>query len=124
MEVLKNFDAVIKEYALTTENVASKLGITPQSLRASLRVNPTLSRLKDVADAIGCPITSLVDYDKDEVFGIIKLDGKTHILKSRTDLAHFIIYNMRRMEFWKNRVYYHEHPDDAVTDPEVLNKIF
>ena len=120
MEVLKNFDAVIKEYALTTETVASKLGITPQSLRASLRVNPTLSRLKDVADAIGCPITSLVDYDKDEVFGIIKLDGKTHIIKSRSDLAAFIIYNMRRMALRKDWEYYTEQLNDALSEPQVL----
>ena len=96
MDILKNFDTLLNEYGSSTQAVADELCITPQSLRTSLRNNPSLARLKAVANAIGCPITALLDCGKDEVFGIVFIDGQTTIIKSRADLDAFVLHNMKK----------------------------
>lgn len=56
---------IIKAYGLTQEEVAFRMGISRQGLANNLQKdNPTLSSLRALATAIGCPIT---EFFADEV---------------------------------------------------------
>lgn len=58
---------VIKAHGLTQADVAARMGIGCQTLRASIsKGNFTLSTLRGIADAIGC---SVVEFFADEMEG-------------------------------------------------------
>lgn len=52
---------ICKEKGLTMQEVAARLGITYQSLYDSIKGNPTLKRLQDIAGVLGVDITELFE---------------------------------------------------------------
>jgi len=50
----------IKELGFTTPQIAEKLNISQQAVSQALNGNPTLSRLEQIAEAIGVPLSELV----------------------------------------------------------------
>lgn len=55
-----NIKAVISRKGFTMQQVADKLGISQQAVSQAVNGNPSLSRLKDIADAIGVTVSELV----------------------------------------------------------------
>ena len=62
-----NIQKKIKDYGFTIAEVAEKMknsrggiGISQGSLSTALNANPTISRLQEIADIIGCPLTDLL----------------------------------------------------------------
>ena len=76
---------VAKEKGMTMEEIAEKLGISPINLSTSLNRNPTLKRLKEVADVLGVPVRELF-RDDDIVRGYIELDGHIERIECYADL--------------------------------------
>jgi len=52
--------AVIKRQGFTTAQVAEKLGISQQAVSQAINGNPSLSRLKEIAAAVGVTVSDLV----------------------------------------------------------------
>ena len=52
--------AVIKRQGFTTAQVAEKLGISQQAVSQAIHGNPSLSRLKEIAAAVGVTVSDLV----------------------------------------------------------------
>ena len=50
----------IKERGVTTQQIAEKLSISQQAVSQALNGNPTLSRLEEIASAVGIPLSELV----------------------------------------------------------------
>lgn len=76
---------VAKEKGMTMAEIAEKLGISPINLSTSLNRNPTLKRLKEVADVLGVPVRELFK-DDDIVRGYIELDGHIERIECYADL--------------------------------------
>lgn len=76
---------VAKEKGMTMAEIAEKLGISPINLSTSLNRNPTLKRLKEVADVLGVPVRELFK-DEDIVRGYIELDGHIERIECYADL--------------------------------------
>ena len=55
---------IVKEKGYTMAKVADELGINRVTLAQSLSGNPTLHKLQDVADVLGC---SVGDFFRDEM---------------------------------------------------------
>ena len=67
----------IKECGFTTQQIAEKLNISQQAVSQAINGNPTLSRLQDIADAIGITVSELVSdepqsQESEAVFTISK----------------------------------------------------
>lgn len=67
-----NIQKKIKDYGFTIAEVAAKMknsrggvGISQGSLSTALNANPTISRLQEIADIIGCSLSELVANDED-----------------------------------------------------------
>lgn len=67
-----NIQKKIKERGYTIAQVAEKMknsrggvGISQGSLSTALNANPTVSRLQEIADIIGCSLPELVADDND-----------------------------------------------------------
>ena len=76
---------VAKEKGMTMAEIAEKLGISPINLSTSLNRNPTLKRLKEVADVLGVPVRELFK-DDDIVRGYIEFDGHIERIECYADL--------------------------------------
>lgn len=50
----------IKELGFTSQQIAEKLNISQQAVSQAINGNPTLSRLNDIAGAIGITVSELV----------------------------------------------------------------
>ncbi len=59
--------SICKEKGITLHDLATELSITYQSLYESLKGNPTLKRLTDIANALDVDITELFDSHKNKV---------------------------------------------------------
>lgn len=67
-----NIQKKIKDYGFTIAEVAEKMknsrggiGISQGSLSTALNANPTISRLQEIADIIGCTLPELVADNED-----------------------------------------------------------
>ena len=79
---------VAKSKGMTMAQVAEKLGINPITLSQSLNGNPTLSRLTEVADALGVDVSELFVQPRGEqvIHGCIFVDGDAVVVNSKEEL--------------------------------------
>lgn len=76
-----------REKHITMAEIASKIGITPITLSQSLNGNPTLSRLKEVADALGVDVGELFEQPvRESMYGCIYVNGSPVIVKNREEI--------------------------------------
>lgn len=61
--IMLKVQTLCKEKGMTLQDVASKLGITYQSLYDCLKGNPTLKRLQRIASILGVSIKDLFEDD-------------------------------------------------------------
>jgi len=76
-----------KEKHITMAEIAEKIGIHPITLSQSLNGNPTLSRLTEVAGALGVDVGELFEQPKKEsMYGCIYVNGSPVIVNSREEI--------------------------------------
>ena len=80
---------VAKSKGMTMAQIAEKLGINPITLSQSLNGNPTLSRLTEVADALGVDVSELFvqPQGKQDIHGCIFVDGDPVVVNSKEELV-------------------------------------
>ena len=76
-----------REKHITMAEIAEKIGIHPITLSQSLNGNPTLSRLTEVADALGVDVGELFEQPKKEsMYGCIYVNGSPVIVNNREEI--------------------------------------
>lgn len=80
---------VAKSKGMTMAQIAEKLGINPITLSQSLNGNPTLSRLTEVANALGVDVSELFvqPQGKQDIHGCIFVDGDPVVVNSKEELV-------------------------------------
>ena len=83
---------VAKSKGMTMAQIAEKLNISNITLSQSLNGNPTLSRLTEVADALGVDVSELFvqPQGKQDIHGCIFINGKENIVHSREDIKNLL----------------------------------
>jgi len=90
-----NIKKVCKEKNISLTEVAQHIGISPISLSQSLNNNPTLSRLQQVASALGVEVDDLFDKEPDaSVHGCLYVNGEPVLVKSKKDIEN-LLHNLR-----------------------------
>ena len=56
----------LSDHNITQVQLGEKLGLSPQSLTSVIKGNPTVKKLEDIAEGIGCDITDLFYPDPAE----------------------------------------------------------
>lgn len=59
MDVINNIKILAKNKGLTLSNIATNIGITPNTLYRSLKGDPKISTLKKIADQIECSMEDI-----------------------------------------------------------------
>lgn len=77
-----------KSKGMTMAEIAEKLGINPITLSQSLNKNPTLSRLTEVANALGVDVGELFVQPRagEEIHGCLFIDGDPVVVNSKEEL--------------------------------------
>lgn len=55
--------SLLKQKGMTAKELAEKIGISEAALSLSLGGNPTLSRLQEIADALGVEMNELIHFN-------------------------------------------------------------
>ena len=79
---------ICREKGLRMSDLADKMGVNQANLTASLKGNPTLSRLKDVAKILGVGLTELFEKpdNRNAVDGFVEVEGETARIREAADL--------------------------------------
>lgn len=88
---------ILKQQNKTMQDLADMIGINRVNLSNSLNGNPTLDRLKQVADCLGVDIKDLFKERKQDdvqIFGLIKVNDNIQIIDSFTSLEQ--VYNQAK----------------------------
>jgi len=89
---------ILKQQGKTMQDLADMIGINRVNLSNSLNGNPTLDRLKQVADCLNVDLKDLFKETKKkdiEVFGLIKINEDALIVDSFNKLEQ--IYNQAKL---------------------------
>ena len=80
---------ICKEKGISMQELASRLNIHYQSLYDSLKGNPTLKRLTDVANALGVDIVELF-AEKGDFVAFVRRQGETFTFDSEKALIDYV----------------------------------
>lgn len=83
---------IAKSKGMTMAEIAEIIGITPITLSQSLNGNPTLSRLTEVANALGVDVGELFDLPKsvEEIHGCLFVEGKPVVINNKDELLELV----------------------------------
>ena len=87
----------LSDHNITQVQLGEKLGLSPQSLTSVIKGNPTVAKLTQIAEGIGCDITDLFypdpaeEAEKKEVPSGTENEGETLDTTIRGDLPEGII---------------------------------
>lgn len=85
---------ILREQNKTMQDLADMIGINRVNLSNSLNGNPTLERLRQVADCLNVNLKDLfkkTQRDDIQIFGLIKINDNIHIINSLVSLEQ--VYN-------------------------------
>lgn len=68
---------ICKAKGLRLADLAARIGTDQSNLNATLKGNPTLGKLTDIANALGVEVYDLFKKPKEESVGVINLNGQT-----------------------------------------------
>jgi len=71
-------------------DLASKMGIAPESLSRAINGNPQLSTLQGIADALGVSLAELFGAAKSNFFCALQLNGESHLFTREEDMPTII----------------------------------
>ena len=81
MEALeKNLKDICRAKGLTLTDVANRMGVNPSNLLSSIKGNPKLSTLQDIAGALQVSISEILTKRPEKAQGIAIIDGKAYQL--------------------------------------------
>ena len=87
--IMLQVQRICKEKGLTMQEAASRLGITYQSLYDSIKGNPTLKRLQDIANALDVEVSELF-APKEDFIAFVRVNGETQTFTRMFDLLYWI----------------------------------
>lgn len=67
---------ICKEQGITMQDLAKKMGVSYQALYSSVSGNPTIGKIKEIANALGVDYLDLLE-DRSEVKVIVEYQGET-----------------------------------------------
>lgn len=93
-----NIQKVIKKKGFTIAQVAAKMknqrggiGISQGALSTALNGNPTIDKLKEIANILGIPLSELVaDSDTDSLTAFLEYNGRLHSARSLQELKDLV----------------------------------
>lgn len=98
----KNLKAICHSKGLSLTDVANRIGSSPSNLLSSVKGNPTISKIQDIASALNISVSELLTMRPETTEGIVIIGGQTFQLSkpaaSTVQLPVFDRYDTLREE--------------------------
>ena len=72
---------ICKSKGLLMEELANKLGVTPNTLTRNINGNPTIETLEKIADTLGVPVSELFEQPATDVINCPHCGSKIKVSK-------------------------------------------
>jgi len=99
----KNLREICKRKGLRLSDIADRVGTSQSNLVSSVKGNPTISRLQDIASALQVSISELLTLHPEKASGIVVLDGQTFQI-SRPNANVVQIPQYERYDIFRNEI--------------------
>ena len=76
-DIEKNLREIARAKGLKLSDIAARMGTTVSNLLSSVKGNPTVSKIQDIADALGVGMSDLLTLRPESAQGLVVIDGKT-----------------------------------------------
>lgn len=97
-----NLKEICRRKGLSLTDVANRMGTSPSNLLSSVKGNPTISKLEDIAEALQVSIAELLTKRPEKALGLVTIDGHTYQLSkpsaSAVQIPTFDRYDVLRKE--------------------------
>ena len=102
INVEENLREICRRKGLRLSDVAERIGCGQSNLVSSVKGNPKLSTLQDIANALGVSVAELLTMHPDSALGLVVIDGQTYQLSkpaaSTVQLPSYARYDTLREE--------------------------
>ncbi len=71
----KNLKEICRLKGLSLTDVANRMGTSPSNLLSSVKGNPTISKIKDIADALQVSVSELMTLRPEKAMGVAYIGG-------------------------------------------------
>ena len=89
----KNLKDICRAKGLTITDVANRMGADPSNLLSSIKGNPKLSTLQDIADALQISISELLTRRPEKATGVAIIDGQVfQVSKPAANVVQLPVY--------------------------------
>lgn len=97
-----NLKEICRRKGLSLTDVANRMGTSPSNLLSSVKGNPTITKLEDIAEALQVSIAELLTKRPEKALGLVLIDGQTYQLSKPAEntvkLPTFDRYDVLRKE--------------------------
>lgn len=76
-DIEKNLREIARAKGLKLSDIAARMGTTVSNLLTSVKGNPTVSKLENLANALGVGVSELFTLRPESAQGLVVIDGKT-----------------------------------------------
>lgn len=102
INVEENLREICRRKGLRLSDVAERIGCGQSNLVSSVKGNPKLSTMQDIANALGVSVAELLTMHPDSALGLVVVDGQTYQLSkpaaSTVQLPSYARYDTLREE--------------------------
>ena len=85
--IVDNLKDICRQKGLSLTDVANRMGTSPSNLLSSVKGNPTISKIQDIADALQISPAELLTRRPESALGLVILDGQTYQLSKPATAA-------------------------------------
>ena len=78
--IVTNLKEICRRKGLSLTDVANRMGTSPSNLLSSVKGNPTISKLEDIAQALGISVAELLTTRPEASQGLVIIGGETYAI--------------------------------------------
>lgn len=89
----QNLKAICRQKGLSLTDVANRMGTSPSNLLSSVKGNPTISKIQDIANALQVSVSELLTMRPEKATGVIVIDGQVYqVSKPAANVVQLPVY--------------------------------
>ena len=88
-----NLKAICRQKGLSLTDVANRMGASPSNLLSSVKGNPTISKIQDIANALQVSVSELLTMRPEKATGVAIIDGQVYqVSKPAANVVQLPVY--------------------------------
>ena len=88
-----NLQAICRQKGLSLTDVANRMGASPSNLLSSVKGNPTVSKIQDIANALQVSVSELLTMRPEKATGVAIIDGQVYqVSKPAANVVQLPVY--------------------------------